>query len=266
MQLPLSGKLYLLKLASNHLFCPWVSIAVSGLGRLCCFHSSPWGWRNHSQTLCVGRISQPDSSSHTNWSSTNISWMEWLGCLEFQSWPSLQRLFFPHPWLSSWMFPIKTHSCQSYSKMNKSLEIAGKQRDHPLARGKAGVWSYQIWFVSRAVAATAQGSGDCCGESFFRLNCGTGAMTHWHRTSCLLCLGLSNLHRLNMGVWRGEIWMWGRRISLVKYPALSQFLLCHNISDNSIQRDIDSNRLSSLSYLYYVFFSDMYWFPFLSQN
>lgn len=200
MQLPLSGKLYLLKLASNHLFCPWVSIAVSGLGRLCCFHSSPWGWRNHSQTLCVGRISQPDSSSHTNWSSTNISWMEWLGCLEFQSWPSLQRLFFPHPWLSSWMFPIKTHSCQSYSKMNKSLEIAGKQRDHPLARGKAGVWSYQIWFVSRAVAATAQGSGDCCGESFFRLNCGTGVMTHWHRTSCLLCLGLSNLHRLNMGV------------------------------------------------------------------
>lgn len=64
--------------------------------------------------------------------------------------------------------------------MNKSLEIARKQREHPLARGKAGVWSFQIRFVSRTVAATAQGSGECCGESFFRLNCSTGVVTHHH--------------------------------------------------------------------------------------
>lgn len=96
-------------------------------------------------------------------------------------------------------FSFKIHSCQSYSEMNKSLEIARKQREHPLARGKAGVWSFQIWFVSRTVAATAQGSGECCGESFFRLNCGTGVVTHRHTTFCFLCLRLSNLHGLNMG-------------------------------------------------------------------
>lgn len=191
--------------------------------------------------------------------------MEWLRCLEFQSWPSLQRFFFfPIPDSVLGCFSFTTHSCQS-SKMNKSLEIARKQRERPLARGKAEVWSYQIWFVSRIVAATAQcGSGDCCGESFFRLDCDTGVIPQFQRTSCLLCLGLSNLHGLNMGHLEGEIWLWGWRISLVKYCALSQFLLCHNISDNSIQRDINSN--CSLSYLYYVFFSDIYWFLFLSQN
>lgn len=90
--------------------------------------------------------------------------------------------------------------------MNKSLEIARKQREHPLARGKAGVWSFQIRFVSRTVAATAQGSGECCGESFFRLNCGTGVVTHRHTTFCFLCLRLSNLHGLNMaGLERGNM-------------------------------------------------------------
>lgn len=117
--------------------------------------------------------------------------------------PACRGYFSPIPDSVLGCFSFKTHSCQSNSKMNKSLEIARKQREHPLARGKAGVWSYQIWFVSRAVAATAQSSGDCCVESFFRLDCGTGVMSHCHRTSCLLCLGLSNPHRLNMGGLEG---------------------------------------------------------------
>lgn len=98
--------------------------------------------------------------------------------------------------------------------MNKSLEIARKQQEHSLARGKAGMWSYQIWFVSRTVAATAQGSGVCCGESFFSLHCGTGVATTVTEHPTCFVWGFQIYIDSTWGGWRGEIWMWGRRIWL----------------------------------------------------
>lgn len=87
--------------------------------------------------------------------------------------------------------------------MNKSLEIARKQREHPLARGKAEVWSYQIWFVSRIVAATAQcGSGDCCGESFFRLDCGTGVIPTVTEHPACFVWGFQIYRGSTWGTWR----------------------------------------------------------------
>lgn len=123
------------------------------------------------------------------------------------------------------------------------------------------MWNSQIWFVSKTVTATAQGSGDHCDRVAFQtLNCSPGIAWVDHRIFCSVSFGLSNLHRLNICMVRGvcEMRTWGKGSSLVKYSALAQFLPCHNISDNTIQRSVDSNILSSLSYLYYLFFSDMY--------
>lgn len=60
--------------------------------------SGPSGWKELlSMALCpvYGLPLSVGRGSQTNSSSTNLSWMEWLYCLQFQFWPRLQRLFFP---------------------------------------------------------------------------------------------------------------------------------------------------------------------------
>lgn len=187
MQLPLSGKLYLLKLASKHLFCPWVSVAFSlaSVGSLesqphaSCLLQLPFGLKRTARrvplSLCASplsvgssRIPDPDSSSQSDSGSTNPSRVQWLYGLAFQLPPSLQSLIFPSLTLFLEVFHFKTFTSRNCSRKNKSLEIARKQWEHPSARGKKNrVWSYQIWFVSKIVTAPAQGSGDGCGKISF---------------------------------------------------------------------------------------------------
>lgn len=61
------------------------------------------------------------------------------------------------------------------------------------------MWNSQIWFVSKTVTATAQGSGDHCDRVAFQtLNCSPGIAWVDHRLFCSVSFGLSNLHRLNI--------------------------------------------------------------------
>lgn len=182
----------------------WPQQALWALSPLCVASTAACGAEGTIHKLCLWAGSPSLTAALTPTRAVLIfpGWSDFVA-ENFSPDPACRGYFSPIPDSVLGCFSFKTHSCQSYSKMNKSLEITRKQREQPLARGKAGVWSYQIWFLSRIVAARAQGSGDCCGGSFFRLDCGTGVMSHRHRTSCLLCLGLSNLHRFNMGELEG---------------------------------------------------------------
>lgn len=150
MQLPLFGKLYLLKLASKHVFLSMsFDCFLSACRRLyrkpawCVLFSYSWlfglEWMAQRRTLFwIWPSSVPGHDYQTqqqlwNQLSSNLSWMEWLHCLEFQFWPSS----LPHSVLGSFLF--KTYSHQNCFKTNKSLEIARKHWEHPLARGKAGI-------------------------------------------------------------------------------------------------------------------------------
>lgn len=200
MQSPLSGKFYLLKLASKHLLCPWVSIAFS-VAPAGSMESQPGASRvlrlgvrrtarrgpcpKYGRSSVRGRISKPDSSSQTDSSSTNLPWMEWLYRLEFQLPPSSQRLFFP----SLTRFLEVSHLRPSLLKIaperTKHLKLVENNANILQPEEKLGVCSHQIWFVSQIVRAAAQGSGErCAGIAASTLTCSAGIAWVWCRIPC----------------------------------------------------------------------------------
>lgn len=162
MQLPLSGKLHLLKLASKHLLCPWASTCfLWGFGR-CCVKPAVLKLALQLGKNCPvwplaalpsnssSRIPKPNSSPQMDSIRTNLSCVvTLLLCILVL----IQRVKFLTQFLKVSQL---TPSCS-----NKSLEITFSCFSQ---RKSWCVWSYQIWFVSKVVTATAQGSGDCCGK------------------------------------------------------------------------------------------------------